>query len=102
MFSPGDTVVYRHHVCEIAAVREAYFEDKDYLELHALFENSLKLFVALDDAHEPTLRPVMTRKKALDLVDSQSMNNLSYPSETHYTSEALIQAAEKALNKAKK
>ena len=70
MFSPGDTVVYRHHVCEIAAVREAYFDNKDYLELHALFENSLKLFVAIDDAHEPTLRPVMTRKKALDLVDS--------------------------------
>lgn len=70
MFSPGDTVVYRHHVCQISAIREAYFEDKDYLELHALFENSLKLFVSMDDANPPTLRPVMTKKEALVLVDS--------------------------------
>ena len=47
MVSPGDIVVYRHHVCKVAAVREAYFESRDYFELHALFENSLKLFVAV-------------------------------------------------------
>ena len=46
MYACGDTVVYRHHVCEVAALRENYFEGKDYLELRALFENSLKLFVA--------------------------------------------------------
>ena len=40
MVSPGDIVVYRHHVCKVAAVREAYFEGRDYFELHALFENS--------------------------------------------------------------
>lgn len=70
MHSPGDIVVYRHHVCKIAAVREAYFEGKDYLELHALFENALKLFVAADEAAPPALRPVMTRERALALIDS--------------------------------
>ncbi|WP_080798077.1 CarD family transcriptional regulator [Arabiibacter massiliensis] len=70
MLSPGDTVVYRHHVCEVAAVREGYFEGRDYFELHALFENALKLFVAVDEAEPPTLRPVMGRREALALVDS--------------------------------
>ena len=70
MISPGDTVVYRHHVCEVSAIREGYFEDKDYFELRALFENSLKLFVALDDAEPPTLRPAMTKKEALALIDT--------------------------------
>lgn len=70
MYSRGDTVVYRHHVCEVAALREHYFEDKDYLELHALFENSLKLFIAVDEATPETLRPVMTKREALALVDS--------------------------------
>ena len=64
MFEIGDTVVYRHHVCKIASVREAYLEGKDYLELHALFENSLKLFVAVDAAHQPVIRPVMDLKRA--------------------------------------
>ena len=31
MYACGDTVVYRHHVCEVAALRENYFEGKDYL-----------------------------------------------------------------------
>ena len=70
MVSPEDIVVYRHHVCKVAAVREAYFEDKDYFELRALFENSLKLFVAIDEAKPPTLRPIMSRKEALALIDS--------------------------------
>lgn len=70
MHACGDTVVYRHHVCEVTALREGYFEGKDYLELHALFENSLKLFVAVDEAEPPTLRPVMSRKEALALIDS--------------------------------
>lgn len=70
MLSPGDTVVYRHHVCEVSAIREGYFEGKDYFELRALFENSLKLFVALDDAEPPTLRPAMTKKEALALIDT--------------------------------
>lgn len=70
MLSPGDTVVYRHHVCEVAAVREAYFEGRDYFELHALFENALKLFVAVDEAESSALRPVMEKREALALVDS--------------------------------
>ena len=70
MVSPGDIVVYRHHVCKVAAVREAYFEGRDYFELHALFENSLKLFVAVREAEPPTLRPAMSRKEALALIDS--------------------------------
>ncbi|MEG0301748.1 CarD family transcriptional regulator [Gordonibacter sp.] len=70
MFSPGDIVVYHHHVCEVVSIREGYFEGKDYFELHALFENSLKLFVAIDDAAPPALRPTMTRKEALSLIDS--------------------------------
>ena len=70
MFAPGDIVVYHHHVCEVVSVRENYFDDKDYFELRALFENSLKLFVAVGDAAPPALRPTMTRKEALSLVDS--------------------------------
>lgn len=70
MYSCGDTVVYRHHVCEITALRERYFEDKDYLELRALFENSLKLFIAMDEASTDALRPVMTKREALALIDS--------------------------------
>lgn len=70
MYSCGDTVVYRHHVCEVAALRERYFEGRDYLELHALFENSLKLFIAADEAATDALRPVMTKREALELIDS--------------------------------
>lgn len=72
MLSPGDTVVYRHHVCEVTAIREGYFEGKDYFELHALFQNSLKLFVSIDDADSPALRPVMGKTEALELIDSIS------------------------------
>ena len=50
--------------------RQDYYDGKDYLELHALFQNSLKLFVSAEEAHLPTLRPVMTKKEALALVDS--------------------------------
>lgn len=72
MLSPGDIVVYRHHVCEVAAIRDDYFEGRDYFELHALFEKSLKLFVAVDEAESnpTTLRPAMTRQEALALIDS--------------------------------
>lgn len=70
MFATGDTVVYRHHVCTVAGVREAYFEGRDYFELHTLFEKSLKLFVAVDDAKPPALRHVMSREDALALIDS--------------------------------
>lgn len=70
MFASGEIVVYRHHVCKVATTRQAYFEGKDYLELHALFEKSLKLYVAVEDAEPPTLRPAMTRGRALALIDS--------------------------------
>ena len=70
MLSPGDTVVYRHHVCEVTAVREGYFEGRDYFELRSLFQNALKLFVAVDEAEPPALRPVMGRREALALIDS--------------------------------
>lgn len=70
MFNPGDVVVYHHRVCKVAAIREDYFCGRDYLELHALFERSLKLFVVLDDAHASAVRPVMTRDEALALIDS--------------------------------
>lgn len=72
MYACGDTVVYHHHVCEVAALREDYFEGKDYFELRTLFENSLKLFVAVDEAAPPTLRPVMTKREALALIDSMA------------------------------
>jgi len=70
MLQIGEAVVYRHHVCEVVSVREAYYNDKDYYELKALFEKSLKLFVAVDEAKPPALRPVMTKQEALDLIDS--------------------------------
>ena len=64
MYAPGSLVVYRHHVCEVAAVREDYYDGKDYLELHALFQNSLKLFVSAEEAHLPTLRPDVYKRQA--------------------------------------
>ena len=70
MLQIGEAVVYRHHVCEVISIREAYFEGKDYYELKALFEKSLKLFVAIDEAKPPALRPVMTKEEALALIDS--------------------------------
>ncbi len=70
MFQVGQKVVYRHHVCDIVSVREAYFEGKDYFELHAIFEKSLKLFVAIEHALEPEMRPVISREEALDLIES--------------------------------
>ena len=71
MFEPGAVVVYRHRVCEVASVREAYFEGRDYYELHALFENRLKLFVAVDD-QAAGLRPVISRDDALALIDAMA------------------------------
>ena len=66
MYACGDTVVYRHHVCEVAALRENYFEGKERTsELRALFENSLKLFVAVDEATPDNLRPIMSKRAAL-------------------------------------
>lgn len=70
VFKPGDTVVYRHRVCEVASIREGYFEGRDYYELHALFENRLKLFVAVDEADDAGMRPVMSGDEALALIDS--------------------------------
>lgn len=70
MFNPGDTVVYRHHVCTVVKIRENYFEGKDYLELHTLYGKAMKLFVAVDEAQPPALRAVMSEKEALALIDS--------------------------------
>lgn len=70
MLELGQTVVYRHHVCTVASLRENYYAGKDYYELHALFDNSLKLYVAVEDAVPPALRPTMTRDEALALIDS--------------------------------
>ena len=64
MLSIGEAVVYRHHVCEVVSIREAYFEGRDYYELKAIFEKSLKLFVAIDEAQPPALRPVMTKRRS--------------------------------------
>lgn len=47
----------------------------------------------------PLMQPAMD-DLAQQIVTSQSLDNLSYPSETRYTSEALIFAVEKALDKA--
>ncbi len=70
MLSIGDTVIFKHSVCTVASKRENYFEGKDYWELHAVFERSLKLFVACDKAKPPALRTVMGKQEALDLIDS--------------------------------
>lgn len=70
MANVGDIVVFKHHVCTIAQKRENYFNGKDYWELHAVFEKSLKLFVACDSAKTPAMRPVMQKEEAIDLIDS--------------------------------
>ena len=56
MFSIGDIVVYRHHVCKIAKVRENYFDNENYFELHTLFENTLKLYIAISKAEPPACK----------------------------------------------
>lgn len=63
-------MVYRHHVCRVACVREQYFNDQDYLELHALFEKALKLFVVASDAHPPLVRHPMEPSQANQLLDA--------------------------------
>ena len=70
MANVGDIVVFKHLVCTITQKRERYFDDKDYWELHAVFERSLKLFVACNAAKPPIMRPVMRKQEALDLIDS--------------------------------
>ena len=70
MANVGDIVVFKHHVCTIAQKRENYFDGKDYWELHAVFEKSLKLFIACDAAKSPAMRPVMQKQEAIDLIDS--------------------------------
>ena len=70
MFGPGDVVVYRHHVCRVETVREKYFNEKDYLELHALFEKALKLYVVAEDALPPLVRPPMDQERAQSLLDA--------------------------------
>ncbi len=70
MTAIGDIVVFKHNVCKIEDKRENYFENKDYWELRAIFERSLKLYVACDQATLPSMRPVMKRQEALELIDS--------------------------------
>lgn len=70
MFSVGDVVVYRHHVCEIKEIRKAYFEGRDYFELHTLFEKAMKLFVAIEDAVPPLMREPLNAAEAEQLIDS--------------------------------
>ena len=70
MANVGDIVVFKHHVCTIAQKRENYFDGKDYWELHAVFEKSLKLFIACDAAKSPAMHPVMQKQEAIDLIDS--------------------------------
>ena len=60
-------------------------------------------FVALDEAVTtmyPLMQPVLDDLES-QIVSSQSLENLSYSMETRYTSQALINAIETALNKAK-
>jgi len=60
-------------------------------------------FVSLDEAVTtmyPLMQPVMEDLES-QILNSQSLENLSYSLETRYTSQALTNAIEKALNKAK-
>ena len=70
MFEPGETVVYRHHVCQVAELLENYFEGKDYIRLDALFENSLKLFVAQENAVVPQVRYPLDAASCNALLDA--------------------------------
>ena len=60
-------------------------------------------FVSLDEAVTtmyPLMQPVLEDLES-QIVNSQSLENLSYSMETRYTSQALIHAIETALDKAK-
>lgn len=60
-------------------------------------------FVSLDEAVTtmyPLMQPVLEDLES-QIINSQSLENLSYSAETRYTSQALINAIETALNKAK-
>lgn len=69
MFEVGSTVIYRNHVCLIAGMHEKYFEDKDYYELHAVLEGSLKFYIVVSEAKQPAVRPAMNRQEALKLIE---------------------------------
>ena len=60
-------------------------------------------FVSLDEAVTtmyPLMQPVLQDLES-QIVNGQSLENLSYSMETRYTSQALINSIETALNKAK-
>lgn len=69
MFEVGSTVIYRNHVCLIVGIREKYFEDKDYYELHAVLEGSLKFFIVVSEVKPPAVRPAMSKQEALNLIE---------------------------------
>lgn len=69
MFEVGSTVIYRNHVCLIAGMHEKYFEDKDYYELRAILEGSLKFYIVAAEAKSPLVRPAMSKKEALELIE---------------------------------
>ncbi len=68
--SIGDAVVYRNRVCIVRNIHESYLDDRDYYELEAVFGKSLKLYVPVENAVEPTCRAVMSKSDALALIDS--------------------------------
>ena len=70
MFDVGEKVVYQHRVCAVTGIRENYIDGNDYYELKALYEKSLRLFLPVEKAVPPDLRPVMTEHEALNLIDS--------------------------------
>jgi len=69
MLEIGDTVVYHNHVCVVASKREKYFEGRDYYELHAVLEGSLKFFIVAAEAKPPAVRSTMTKQETLRLIE---------------------------------
>ena len=69
MFEMGDHVVYHHDVCKVVGYEENYIDEDDYLVLEALFQPAMKFYVPVRSL-DLLLRPVMSRKQALELIDS--------------------------------
>lgn len=69
MFELGDSVVYRHDVCKIVGYEEHYIDEDDYLVLEAIFQQSLTYYVPVRSL-DILLRPVITRERALEIIDS--------------------------------
>lgn len=66
MYKIGDYVVYKRDVCIIKAIKENHFMNRDYYVMYPVDDKTLTIDVPTDN---PNLRSVISKDKALELID---------------------------------